>query len=141
MILEARFQEPVRLIGLASCGSRLDDRIVQQDAEIERFNTVIGILEAAAKRDVALISELCDALEEEFGESRDLTQSQRRPWNLILQGREATKMIDETEAPGGAYRGDHSRARRTNRPSSFQTLASPGVDHRISGCAGVVRRT
>jgi len=30
-----------------------------------------------------IITELCDALEEEFGESRDLMQSQKRPWNLI----------------------------------------------------------
>ena len=38
-----------------------------------------------------LIIELTDALEEEFGESRDLMQSQQRPWNLIQRAREATK--------------------------------------------------
>ena len=38
-----------------------------------------------------LIAELADALEEEFGESRDLMQGQQRPWNLIQRAREATK--------------------------------------------------
>ena len=35
-----------------------------------------------------LITELCDALEEEFGESKDLMQSQQHPWSIIRQGRE-----------------------------------------------------
>ena len=40
----------------------LADAFAKKDAEIHRLNMVIGILEAAAKRDVALITELCDAL-------------------------------------------------------------------------------
>ena len=51
--------------------------IDEQSAEIERYRK--------------LITELADALEEEFGESRDLMQSQQRPWNIIQRAREATK--------------------------------------------------
>lgn len=36
-----------------------------------------------------LITELCDALEEEYGEGINLDD--RHPWNLIQRAREATK--------------------------------------------------
>jgi hypothetical protein len=56
----------------------------QTAAEIER-------LKARLEEVKALITEMADALEEEFGESRDLMQSQKRPWNLIKRAREATR--------------------------------------------------
>jgi hypothetical protein len=54
---------------------------------------LLGALEECAqnKADLkALITVLCDALEEEFGEVRpDLVN--KRPWDLIQRAREATK--------------------------------------------------
>jgi hypothetical protein len=72
--------------------------IDEQSAEIERLNVKLetaGLIIAQCGADwinaKQLITELCDALEEEFGESRDLTLSQQRPWNLIQRAREATR--------------------------------------------------
>ncbi len=69
----------------------ISDKLVKADAEIERLKESAKYDAFLREKYRALITELCDALEEEFGESRDLTQSQRRPWNLILQGRESTR--------------------------------------------------
>ena len=62
--------------------------VVNRDAEITRLNTVIGILEAAAKRDVSLITELCDALE-----IHSSTYPGAPIEKLIQKGRKATRAI------------------------------------------------
>jgi hypothetical protein len=70
----------------------------EKDAEIERLKAeylkLDEQLEQALRKNenqATLIIELADALEEEFGESRDLMQSQQHPWSLIQRAREATK--------------------------------------------------
>ena len=69
--------------------------IQEKDAEIERlkdeYESLMGRFRCYVYESKQLITELADALEEEFGESRDLMQSQQRPWNLIERAREATR--------------------------------------------------
>jgi hypothetical protein len=65
--------------------------VEQLKEESEILTGVVKELGAICRNKNRLITELADALEEEFGESRDLMQSQQHPWNLIRQGREATK--------------------------------------------------
>jgi hypothetical protein len=58
--------------------------------EIKSFEQECREKDAEILRLKELITECADALEEEFGESRDLMQSQQRPWNLLQRAREVT---------------------------------------------------
>ena len=70
---------------------RIHDRqLAEKDAEIARLTEqAMKFRDMCLEKD-KLITECADALEEEFGESRDLMQSQQRPWNLIQRAREVT---------------------------------------------------
>ena len=72
-----------------------EQQIQQQKSEVKGLKEAFDIVQdhlVKAEQQIrykdALIVELVDALEEEFGESRTLEQNQKRPWDIIKRAKE-----------------------------------------------------